>query len=93
MTPSEHSDDFLHNFDPVAVLIGEAIEVLSEYDPSWNDCTRERKRDMLDGLKARTLRRVNTGKYFLFSMIVRKRVLLCPAPFGTKANITYNPFR
>lgn len=79
--------------DPVRVLVDDAVALLDEEDPGWQGGNREHKARMIDDVKRRTLRRVHRGTYYLFSMIVRKRILLCPAPIGAPVDLTYNPFR
>jgi hypothetical protein len=86
------AQDTLATLDPVKVLVHEAIEVLSKEDPGWNGSEQEYKRRVIDDCKRRTLRRVHRGGYFLFSMIVKKRVLLCPVPLNAKFDLRYNPF-
>lgn len=79
--------------DPVQILVEEAIEVLTADDPMWpqgEDCYKEH---YIEQLKERTLRRVTYPNYFIFSMIVNHKVLICHAPLNTGFDPDYNPFR
>ena len=81
------------SIDPVQVIVDEAIEVLDSDDPMWSKGTPAFKEKMIEDLKERSLRRVTYPSYFIFSMIVNRKVLICHAPLATDFDPSYNPFR
>lgn len=97
VTPPGHLPPLAMNdvteFDPVQVLVDEAVKVLCADDPRWAEGEPEYKERMLEDLKERTLRRVTRPGYFIFSMIVNHKVLICHAPLTTGFDLEYNPFR
>jgi hypothetical protein len=81
------------SIDPIQILVDEAIEVLTADDPMWPKGAQEHKGQLIEDLKERSLRRVTYPNYFIFSMIVNHKILICHAPLSTNFDTDYNPFR